>query len=387
MNVAVLFNADHPDLGGWCRASVMRRLLETKVLQSDDRNMRVSVGDILTFSAVSRSADRTYAHLVRVCRALYRPADLDLLIADRLEATHGKATVFCWLFQNMTSEIARALHTQLEPDPAYLGTMDVNFANPGQLALFRNSLVEEYRLRGTKCSVFYDMGENEDPDIAIREIFEQSGFQVDYEDAGARRTIFDNYDTLEHFTRVEDFKRVFSKFPDLSDSRTSDLAPTLEELHPKLFDAFASAARTLERAETEEDLAQAAISGRRLLERTADYLFPAQEQQRNGRDVGKAQYRNRLWAYLDEATSEAGISDPIVLRNLGNELDRLVKLFNAGLHANQSVEKVQRAFRDLVLWLVQVIEINPSHIRRPYLAYEDELTRFMRKAVNDKSES
>ena len=95
MNVAVLFNADHPDLGGWCRASVMRRLLETKVLQSDDRNMRVSVGDILTFSAVSRSADRTYAHLVRVCRALYRPADLDLLIADRLEATHGKATVFC----------------------------------------------------------------------------------------------------------------------------------------------------------------------------------------------------------------------------------------------------------------------------------------------------
>lgn len=383
MNVAVLFNSDHPDLGGWYGASVMRRILETKVLQSADRNMRVSVGDILTFGAVSRGPDRTYAHLVRVCRALYRPTELDLLIADRLEATHGKATVFCWLFQNMTPDTARALHARLERDPAYLGIMDVNFSNPGHLALFRNSLVEEYRLLGTHCSVFYDMGLNEDPDVAEREIFEQHGFQVDYEDAGARRTIFDNYDTLEHFTRVEDFKRVFSKFPDLSDNRTSDLALTLEELHPKLFDAFASAARTLERAETEEDLAQAAISGRRLLDRTADYLFPAQDEQRNGRDVGKAQYRNRLWAYLEEAISEAGVSDPLVLASLGKELDRLVKLFNAGLHADPSLNKVQSAFRDLVLWLAKVIEINPSRIRRPYLAYEDELMRFIKKVASD----
>lgn len=386
MNIVFLFNSDHPSLGGWYGASVMRRILGTNVLQSVDRTMRVSVGDVLTLSAVSKGANRTLAHLVAICRALYRPIKLNLLITDRLEATHGKATVFCWLFQNMMPETAHALHGQLESDPAYLGAMDIDFAHPGQLALFRNSLIEAYRLRATRCSVFYQMGENEDPDVAIREIFEEHGFRVDYEDTGARRTIFDNYDTLEHFNRVEDFKRVFSKFPGLSDSQTSDVTLTLEELHPKLFDAFASAARALERAETEEDLAQAAISGRRLLERTADYLFPAQEQKRNGRDVGKAQYRNRLWAYLQEATSEADISDPLVLTTLGNELDRLVKLFNAGLHADPSLEKMHMAFRDLVLWLAQVIEANPSRIRRPYLAYEDELVRFIKQVGHDDSE-
>jgi hypothetical protein len=45
----------------------------------------------------------------------------------------------------------------------------------------------------------------------------------------------------------------------------------------------------LDRAETEEDLAQAALSGRRLLEKTADYLFPPQPTDWNGRKVGKAQ--------------------------------------------------------------------------------------------------
>jgi hypothetical protein len=364
----------------------MRRILATGVLQSADRNMRISIGDILTFSAVSTGKNPTVAHLISVCKHLYRPSQLNLLITDRLEQTYAKATVFCWLFQNMTPDLAQAQHSKLLTDPSYLGAMDVDFSNPPQLALFRNSLVEEYRLRGNRAWIFYEMGENEDPDVAIKQIFEEHGFKVDYEDAGARRTIFDNYDTLEHFTRVEDFKRVFADFPGLSHDQASDLAHALEEVHPKLFDAFASAARTLERAETEEDLAQAAISGRRLLERTADYLFPPQDDKWKGRDVGKAQYKNRWWAYTEQAMSEAGVIDTAALATLGNELDRLVKLFNAGLHAEPTLVKVQSAFRDLVLWLTQVIEISPSRARQPYLAYQDELFKFMRRVANEKND-
>jgi hypothetical protein len=234
MNVAVLFNSDHPTLGGWYGASVMQRILGTNVLQSADRNMRVSVGDVLTFGAVSNSANRTIGRLIALCKEVYRPSQLDLLISDRLDDTHGKTTVFCWLFENMTPEVGRALHTELTSDPAYLGIMDVDFSLPVHLALFRNSLPEVYRLRGSRCWSLYTMGENDDPDIAIREIFEQHGFQVDYEDAGARRTIFDNYDTLEHFQRVKDFNRVFSAFAGLSDDQMSDMTLTLEDLHPKL---------------------------------------------------------------------------------------------------------------------------------------------------------
>jgi hypothetical protein len=381
MNIAFLFNSDHPSLGGYYGPSVMRRILSTGVLQKADRHMRVSVGDILTYGST-----RTLSSLIKLCNTVYQPIDFDRLIRDRLDATHGKATVYCWLFQNMTAEIAEALHLALAPDPAYLGAMDVDFSNPFHLRFFRNSLIEAYRVRNTHCSMFYEMGENEEPDIVPIEIFEQGGFTVQHEDMGARRTIFDNYDTLEHFGRIEEFKRVFAGIEGLDRDRASDLALTLEELHPKLFDALASAARALERAETVEDVAQSALSGRRLLEQVADYLFPPRPTLWNDRKVGRPQYRNRLWAYLEQTCAELGLDKASALTTLGKEADRLVELFNAGLHADPTREKVETAFRDLVLWLTSVIEISPAHARRPYLAYEQELGNFMRDVLGDRIE-
>jgi len=380
MNIAFLFNSDHPSLGGYYGPPVMDRILGTEVLQNANRHMRVSTGDILTYSAASRNTPSTIAfadYHVMLCRAVYQPKNFDKLINDRLDATHGKATVFCWLFQNMTTSIGSALHAKLFPEDAYLGAMDVNFSEHFHLYFFHNSLVEHYRLQGNRCSVFFDMGVNDDPDIFLREQFEQYGFRVDYEDTGARGTIFDNYDTPEHFNRVEDFKRVFAGFNDLDADYASDLVLSLEELHPKLFDAFAAAARTLERAETEEDYAQAALSGRRLLERIADYLFPPREEMWNQRKVGRPEYRNRLWAYIERTTTELTITDPNILTTLGKEADRLVELFNAGLHANPTEDKVKAAFSSLLIWLSNVINLSPEAARRPYLAYEQELMKFL----------
>jgi hypothetical protein len=386
MNTALLFNSDHPALGSWYGPPVMERILGTGVLQEADRFMRVSVGDVLTYSAAARGKTPTVSWLIELCRSVYQPKEFDCLIRDRLDATHGKATVFCWLFQNMTQEIAEALNVNLLHDPAYLGAMDIDFANPLHLRFFRNSLPEVYRLHGNRCSIFYSMGENEDPDLVIREIFERQGFVVEYEDIGARRTIFDNYDSADHFKRIEDFRHVFETFAGLSADRVSDLVLMLEELHPKLFDAFASAARTLERAETEEDFAQVALSGRRLMEKVADYLFPSRDGEWNGRKIGRAQYRNRLWAYIEQTIIEAGLTDATLLASLGGEADRLVELFNSGLHAGPTREKVQAAFRDLVFWLTRVIELSPKHARHAYLAYQDQILKFLRGVVGGNSE-
>jgi hypothetical protein len=128
------------------------------------------------------------------------------------------------------------------------------------------------------------MGERDAVDATTKEIFEEHGFAVDYEDIGLRRTLLDSYDTIEHFRRVEDFKRIFARFEGLDDGTVSDLALFLEEIHPVLFDVLASASRTLDRAETREDLAQAALSGRRLLEQIADYLYPPAKEKRKGRE-------------------------------------------------------------------------------------------------------
>lgn len=385
MNIALLFNSDHPSLGGWYGPPVMERILGTGVLQESQRCMRVSDGDIPTYSAAARSKTPTLSALRALCRLVYQPKTFDRLIPVRLEATHGNSTVFCWLFENMTIDLAEALSSKLQHDPAYLGAMDVDFSNALHLQFFRRSLPEVYRFQGKQCSIFYSMGENEDPDVVIREIFERHGFLVEYEDGGARRTIFDNYDALDHFRRIEDFRRIFLSFAGVSEDQMSDLVFRLEELHPKLFDAFASAARTLNRAETEEDLAQAALSGRRLMESVADYLFPARYGEWNRRKVGRAHYRNRLWAYIEQTIASAEITDSTLLTKLGREADRLVELFNSGLHARPTPDKVQEAFRDLVLWLTQIIELSPACARRAYLAYEDEFLKFAREVVEEEN--
>jgi len=201
-----------------------------------------------------------------------------------------------------------------------------------------------------------------------------------YEDAGARHTIFDSFDsfdTAEHFRRIGDFRRVFTGLHGLDDDAVSDIVYHLEELHPALFDAFASAARSLERAETPEDLAQAALSGRRLLEHLADHLFPPSEVGWRGRAVGPAQYRNRLWAYIEQICEQVPWLPADTLSRLGTKADELVELFNSGLHANPSKENVEDAFARLVQWISELIALSPERARKPYLAYEASIRSFM----------
>jgi hypothetical protein len=373
MEVAFLF--DCQALDGMYGYAVTRLILETGVLQASERHMRVSRGEILTAN-IARSTGQP---LVDVCKHVYTPRELDLLILGRTDTFFRCARVWCWRFQNATDEIARRMHEELLASPAYRGAMDVDFSDPFHLRCFRNSLPEVYRVMGRRCWLFYHMGEDWAVDSATKEIFEENGFTVDCEDLGARGTIFDNYDALEHFRRVGDFNRVFARFEGLDSDKVSDLTLLLEEIHPKLFDALASAARTLERAETGEDLAQAALSGRRLLEKTADYLYPARDGKRKARDVGSRSYKNRLWAYIEDTLLETGLETSSILPRMGQEADRLVDLFNSGLHHDPTRRKVEAGFRDLVGWLTKAIQISPTHARKVYLAYEDELKRFLGK--------
>lgn len=375
MNVAFLFNSDHSSLGGYYGPPVMDSILSTGVLQNHIRQMRVSIGDVLTHMAGSQGSANPKSYIKNLCNELYQPIHFDRLDYKQLSATHATAVVFCWVFQNMNMSIAQELHDSLEHDPSYLGAMDVDFSLPLHLDFFRNKLIEAYRLNGVNCTVFYEMGVNEDPDIVVKDGFSHHGFIVSYEDQGARRTIFDRYDTLDHFKRVESFKKFFAELPNLSADHAANLAHSLEELHPKLFDTFAAAARTLDRAETDEDLAQAALSGRRLLEKTADYLFPPQSGDWNGRKVGSAEYKNRLWAYIEKVLLKDGSVNTAILEQLGKEADRLVELFNTGLHASSTREEVELAFCDLVIWLSSVIDLDPDSARDPYLAYENEISR------------
>ena len=78
------------------------------------------------------------------------------------------------------------------------------------------------------------------------------------------------------------------------------------------------------------------------------------------------------------------MEDSIILPRLGKEADRLVELFCGGLHGDPTTSKVKAAFRDLVIWLTKAIQISPTHARKAYLAFGDELNRFMRKLADSR---
>ena len=72
MTVALLFNPQHPTLGGIYSYTIMRVVLGTGVLQASNRHMRISRGDVITAS-------------IDVRHELYVPRDLDLLIPERAD--------------------------------------------------------------------------------------------------------------------------------------------------------------------------------------------------------------------------------------------------------------------------------------------------------------
>ena len=126
MNVAFLFNSDHHLLGSYYGYPIMKAILETGILQSVDRSMRISVGDILTYSnAMQYNLDHA-----ELCQRVYQPVSLDHLYAKKLKDTFNTATIYCLLFQNMDLLTAQKIHSSLNSFPPYLGSMDIKFSNP-----------------------------------------------------------------------------------------------------------------------------------------------------------------------------------------------------------------------------------------------------------------
>jgi hypothetical protein len=278
----------------------------------------------------------------------------------------------------MDKKTALLLHNALKKDTTYLGSMDINLKNPYHTYFFKKSLITSYRIHGNKCSLFYSMSENEDPDLSTKEYFEKYGYDVIYEDIGAMYTIFDDYDTPEHFIRVQDIKDIFLDLSNLSDDILDDLIISLEELHPKLFNSFSALARTYERIETEEDIAQCSLSGRRILEQLADYLYPPENQLYNGRKIGKLQYKNRLWAYI-ETTVNNNALETYHIEKIGKDADKLIALFNSGLHSDLTKENLDNLLEKLIYFIIDLINLSPSSARKPYLAYEDNINSFIKE--------
>lgn len=373
MNIALLFNADAPKYGYSYGDPVRSTIFSLGILQASKRHMKVSVGDITIYSHA-----KSWPHYDDLTERVYRAGTWSMLLDGRLRATFRQATVYAVTFENMPKGLAAELHAALEPDDAYLGLMEVDYTYGPHLALMRNSMVTLYRIEGETCRVFYSMGEEDGRDSQELIEMRKLGYaDVYWEDRGAHGTILDDFDTLEHFQRVAAFRKAATPFMPGGEDDAYELVMVLEDLNPQLFNALGAAARALERAETEEDIAQAAISGRRYMEKLADVLFPARKGPFKGRRVGSAEYRNRIWAYIDENTA----GDATRLSGLGSEVDRLVDEFNAGLHGDRAKPRMLQALADAGNLTAALLALNPLAARKPYFAHQKRIIEFFENSI------
>jgi hypothetical protein len=262
MNIALLFNSDHPKYDGNYGDPIRRTVFGLGIIQASRSHMKVSVGDVSIYGRGKTWADCD-AHTERT----YFAGTWTLILESRLRATFRKTTVYALIFENMTKEIADTLHEALAADDAYLGLIEVDYTYAPHLVLFRNSMITLYRVQGDNCRIFISMGEEDQKDQYEHDSLKSLGFvEVDWEDRGAQGTIFDDFDTLEHFKRVANFRDTIAPFLKGGVDQASELVMVLEDLNPQLFNALGAAVAALERAQHEEDIAQASLSARRYME-------------------------------------------------------------------------------------------------------------------------
>lgn len=347
-------------------------VFKTGIVQRSGRHMKLGVGDVLVGLSAGQDAGAVFD-------ALFNNSEWHRL--DEARLNEGFPTIFGMVFDNMPRALAEDLHEALLPHHGYLGALSVHLEFGPHLALYRLRLPPEYRLEGHKLRSFYSMGNDDgcDPDDLVA--MKRLGYRdVAFEDTGAQRTIFDDYDTPRHFKRVAAFRDMLSRALAGGEDDAYQLTMLLEDLSPKLFNALGAAAERLADAENEEEVAQAALSGRRYMEQLADALFPPTDIKRGDRELTRDKYKNRLWAFVEDQIP----NDLKRVRTVGKEIDRIVEEFNAGLHADRTKEGVASSFTDTATLTAALFALAPEAPRNGYLAYTGSLRSFVRDLVEQR---
>lgn len=372
MRIAILFDSDHPQYGGVYGWAIRDRILSTAIIQNSGRHVKVKIGKV----PISSKAKADYE---RISEHLYFSHPWQLLLSTKLNATYR---VFAWVIQNIDETTARQLHAALLTDDAYVGMHGVDLTNPAHLALYRNSLIGKYRIKGKSCRIFYSMGEYDEKDESEPDELKAFGFtDVGWEDQGAHGTIFDDYDTPDHFSRVEAFRKMISNILPDGDDEADELVLILEDLSPRLFSTLGAVARALEMATHEEDLAQVCVSARRYIEQLSDVLFPYREEKYNGMDVTRKEFKNRLLSYIDQAIPDEETGKIERWKKLRKELVRVVEEVNVAVHGTPEKTRVSKAISDLASLSTVLLQLNPEMARNPYFAFNERRTIFFKEVL------
>ncbi len=324
------------------------------------RHVRIRIGDLLLqFHAPQPSGDTSALAraLVTSSRRAWRTIDEDDF-AQLISTTD----VF------VIDAVGLGLHDAQEVDEAlaagnagYLGALEIDLRSDAHWVIYAQALADRYRVVGSELRLLHTSDElKDDPRTATRDEWKACGLfeSVVFEDTGMQQSIFDPYHTREQALLDAELSdlvdRQFAAVANEALLRTRDLDARLSHVLHAAFTAT-------EGARTREQLAQAALSCRRFLERLADCLFPATDKPREGHKLGPGQYRNRLRAYAEDhlqGTEQAVML--VTVADVAERIDALDKCAQRGVHGDQLVHaELQRLLVGLVVLAYDLLTLTP----------------------------
>lgn len=265
-----------------------------------------------------------------------------------------KGTVHCNLYDTIEPSQASMLHNaamKSMPD-VYLGALQVDERLPSHLAGYQ--LVPWLRVDGASAYVNWDGIDEDSKRPWVVEMLERVGFDpVEHENVSARFTIFDRQGGAEGRRRSAQCRGAMVElFDGVIDAALVRVRDAMPEIHERLWAVLVA----FERTEADEQIAQVAVSCRRLVEYAADCLYPPRATGPGERKLDQAAWKNRLLKFLEEKqVTEADRG--MIAANIGYTaacVDRLLEIVNKGVHGSMTREQMRRCILGVVLLLDDV---------------------------------
>ena len=152
--------------------------------------------------------------------------------------------------------------------------------------------------------------------------------------------------------------RQFNTIRDRVDNLLLDLCPEAIEKFMIAYERLASSSA--------EDWSHALTAIRRIFKSVADSLYPPREAPEGARKLGKDQYINRLWAFLDENAAAGSDKDlaKAHIDYMGAFLQKLNDKASKGVHAEVSYEEAVRAVLYTYLTLGDLLEFAGKGLKK-----------------------
>ena len=295
--------------------------------------------------------------------------------SDDLTRVLSTIDIVAFVVDGLIPPDAREVHRLLTTTTGYLGAIESLPAETIGWVIYDNSLPARYRIVGKELRIFYRKAEFDagaDRDEMPMEAFRESGLvaRVIWEDTGMRDSYFDPYKTLEHAqTSAEVEVMVTNQMTGV----VNEIFLRAAQLDPRLVKYLHGAFKSFERIDTSDALAHAALSCRRFIENLANALYPPREGKINNRLLGKAEYRNRLWAYVQDELSSNSQRQLVLttLEDVGNRIDKLDTVANSGLHSDIDQIETRRLLVGLTTLMYDLLTLTEPPLATPAAPYND----------------